>query len=106
MLVGGLVAFGVHKMSQQDAQRIEQHTGIPPEELEDEDLELAMEELGIPKQVVTPGDAEMDSTGSGAARSTPGGSDLDQLKKLAELHAQGILTDEEFAAKKAQILGI
>ena len=29
-----------------------------------------------------------------------------QLTELAQLHAQGILTDEEFAAKKAQILGI
>ncbi len=32
--------------------------------------------------------------------------DLDQLQQLADLHTQGILTDEEFAAKKAQILGI
>jgi hypothetical protein len=30
----------------------------------------------------------------------------EELTKLAQLHAQGILTDEEFAAKKAQILGI
>jgi len=29
-----------------------------------------------------------------------------QLTQLANLHAQGILTDEEFSAKKAQILGI
>jgi len=29
---------------------------------------------------------------------------LDQLKKLAELHAAGILTDDEFAAKKADLL--
>jgi hypothetical protein len=29
-----------------------------------------------------------------------------ELQKLADLHAQGILTDEEFSAKKAQILGI
>ena len=29
-----------------------------------------------------------------------------QLEQLADLHAKGILTDEEFAAKKAQILGI
>ncbi len=29
-----------------------------------------------------------------------------ELQQLADLHAQGILTDEEFAAKKAQILGI
>jgi hypothetical protein len=29
-----------------------------------------------------------------------------QLQKLAGLHAQGVLTDEEFAAAKAKILGI
>ena len=29
-----------------------------------------------------------------------------QLEQLADLHSKGILTDEEFAAKKAQILGI
>lgn len=29
-----------------------------------------------------------------------------QLQQLAALHAQGILTDEEFSAKKAQLLGI
>jgi Short C-terminal domain len=32
--------------------------------------------------------------------------DMAELKQIADLHAQGILTDEEFAAKKAQILGI
>jgi hypothetical protein len=29
-----------------------------------------------------------------------------QLQSLANLHAQGVLTDEEFAASKAKILGI
>ena len=29
-----------------------------------------------------------------------------ELTQLAQLHQQGILTDEEFSAKKAQILGI
>jgi hypothetical protein len=29
-----------------------------------------------------------------------------ELTQLAQLHSQGILTDEEFAAKKAQLLGI
>jgi Short C-terminal domain len=28
-----------------------------------------------------------------------------QLKEMAELHSQGILTDEEFSAQKAKILG-
>jgi hypothetical protein len=35
-----------------------------------------------------------------------GDADVAEIQKLADLHAQGILTDEEFAAKKAQILGI
>jgi hypothetical protein len=29
-----------------------------------------------------------------------------QLEQLADLHSKGILTDEEFAAKKTQILGL
>lgn len=111
MLVGGLVGFGAYKMSTQDADRIEQHTGIPPEELEDEDLEQAMDELGIEKQTITDADQEVgaEADAADAAPSVPsasGGDDLDQLQKLADLHAAGILTDEEFAAKKAQILGL
>ena len=30
---------------------------------------------------------------------------VEQLKQLADLHAQGILTDDEFAAQKAKLLG-
>src|SRR4051812_22231836 len=52
-LVGGMVAFGAHKMSQSQAEKIQEHTGVPPEELEDADLEAAMTELGIPKQELT-----------------------------------------------------
>jgi hypothetical protein len=111
LLVGGLVAFGAYKMSTRDAERIEEHTGVPPEELEDDELEQAMAELGIPQETVT---AEDQETGGGEpapsaaapAAEAGGGSDLDQLQKLADLHAQGILTDEEFAAKKKQILGL
>jgi len=31
--------------------------------------------------------------------------DFEQLKQLGELHAAGVLTDEEFAAAKAKALG-
>jgi hypothetical protein len=42
-----------------------------------------------------------------AAPAAPSEDDqLAQLEKLGDLHAKGILTDEEFSAKKAQILGI
>jgi hypothetical protein len=53
MLAGGMVAFGAHKMSERHARQIEEHTGVPPEELEDEDLEAAMVELNIPKEELT-----------------------------------------------------
>ncbi|MGH3161108.1 MAG: SHOCT domain-containing protein [Streptosporangiaceae bacterium] len=33
-------------------------------------------------------------------------SEIEQLKQFAALKDQGILTEEEFAAKKAQILGL
>ncbi len=37
----------------------------------------------------------------------PAAPDLNaELTQLAQLHDQGILTDEEFSAKKAQLLGI
>ncbi len=39
------------------------------------------------------------------APAAPAGDDtLSQLQKLGELHQQGILTDDEFAAQKAKIL--
>ena len=42
-----------------------------------------------------------------AAPAPPGGAQdvVEQIKQLADLHAQGILTDEEFAAQKAKLLG-
>jgi Short C-terminal domain len=41
------------------------------------------------------------------AAPAPAGEDsmIDQLKQFGELHEQGILTDEEFAAQKAKLLG-
>ncbi len=39
-----------------------------------------------------------------AAPAAGGASMIDQLKELGELKAQGILTEEEFAAQKAKLL--
>lgn len=56
------------------------------------------------------GQAVLSDAGSAAAPAAPpasaGVSDVpDQIKKLADLHAAGVLTDEEFNAKKAELLG-
>ena len=40
-----------------------------------------------------------------AAAPTPGPSLLDQLNQLDALHQQGALTDNEFTAAKAKLLG-
>jgi Short C-terminal domain len=45
--------------------------------------------------------AVKDAAGSNASASDP----LDRLGKLADLHDRGALTDAEFAAEKAKILG-
>jgi hypothetical protein len=112
LLVGGLVAFGAYKFSTRDADRIQEHTGVDPEEMDDAELEQAMQDLDIDPQKVTSADTEQGSQGSAPASSASsqpsrGGSTgyLDELTQLASLHEQGILTDAEFDTKKAQILG-
>jgi Short C-terminal domain len=39
------------------------------------------------------------------APAAPAADPIEQLKQLGELHQQGVLTDEEFAAQKAKLLG-
>ncbi len=39
-----------------------------------------------------------------APAAAPAQDNIAQLKELAELHQQGVLTDDEFAAQKAKIL--
>jgi hypothetical protein len=38
------------------------------------------------------------------APAAPQESNIEQLKQLADLHSQGVLTDEEFAVQKAKLL--
>lgn len=54
ILVGGAVllavggaAYGAVKLSQRDADRIEEHTGASVDELTEDELSTAMQELGI-----------------------------------------------------------
>jgi hypothetical protein len=114
MAVGGMVVLAATgtaaaiKMSKKDADRIEQHTGLPPEQLEDADLHEAMQELSIQGQPVT---AQDQAALAGAPPqqpppAAPQQSYLEELERLAGLRDRGILSDEEFAAKKKQLLGL
>jgi len=59
-------------------------------------------------EAAPPAPAPADETAApeAAAPEVAESSDIEQIKQLAALKDQGILTEEEFAAKKAQILGI
>jgi hypothetical protein len=113
-MVGGFVllaaggTYAAVKLSQQDAQRIEQHTGIPPDELEDADLEQAMQELNIQSEQLSAEDQAALGQGAPPAEPASAGetSYLEELEKLGELRDKGIITDEEFEAKKKQLLGL
>jgi len=114
VLVGGfivLAASGTYaaiKLSQQDAQRIEEHTGQPPDQLEDQDLEHAMQELNIQSQPLTDEDQAALGGSAPAAEGSPAAesSYLEELEKLGELRDKGIITDAEFEAKKKELLGL
>ena len=41
-----------------------------------------------------------------AAPAAPQDADVAKLQDLAQLHSQGVLSDEEFAAAKAKVLGL
>ena len=102
LLVGGMIALGYagYKMSKRDVQRVEEHTGKQADELTDEQLEQAMDQLGIEKETMT------DEEWAQAEKADAQPAYLDELQRLADLHKAGVLTDEEFAAKKMQVLGL
>ena len=104
LLIGGLVAFGIYKMSKRDAERIEEDAGKPPEEMTDAELEYEMEKLQIEKQYRDESDREIaeEDTTQGSVETDY----MDELEKLAKLKDDGIITKEEFETKKKQILGI
>ncbi len=107
LLVGGLVAFGAYKMSKKDAQRIEEHTGTNPEEMTDEELEKAMAELNIEKQYRDESDQEyVEEAPAQKGQEAGQPSYIDELERLSKLKDDGVITEEDFEAKKKQLLGL
>ena len=114
ILVGGMVllavggaAYGAVKLSQNDAQRIEEKTGQSVEDLSDEELTSAMSELGIESQELSDEDrAALDADSASAGETEAEPSYLDELEKLAGLRDQGLITEDEYEAKKKQLLGL
>jgi ribosomal protein L12E/L44/L45/RPP1/RPP2 len=126
IMVGGFVllavggaAYGAVKLTQKDSQRIEEHTGASVEELTEEELVAAMKDLGIQSIELDENDQAAISAESGQAASAapapaaqpapspaPSESYLDELEKLADLRDRGVISPEDYEAKKKQLLGI
>ncbi len=70
-------------MSSQQKKQIQSQTGKNPETMNEDELNSAMEKNGI--------DVSSDSQ-------------LEELEKLGRLKETGVLNEQEFEAKKAQIL--
>lgn len=107
ILVGGMIALGtaaVYKMSKKDVERVEEYTGKTAEELSDEELQAAIDDLQI--QVDELSDAEFAEVEKADAEEEAEDSYLDELERLSDLRDKGIITDEEFEAKKKQLLGL
>jgi membrane protease subunit (stomatin/prohibitin family) len=51
-------------------------------------------------------DAQQQAAAAQQQAAAPATDTTAELTKLADLHAQGVLTDEEFAASKKKLLGI
>jgi len=117
VLLGGDGSAPV-KLTEADAKRIQEETEQAPEDLEDSDLAEAMQELGIKSQPLTDEDRKalgMASTGQPAAApaaaapsaTPPAASSMEaQLKQISDLRDKGLISPEDYDAKKKQILGI
>ena len=108
LVAAGAAAYGAYKLTQRVVDQIEQHTGQSVDDMSDEQLQSAMNDLGIQSQELTDedraafdADSEYEEYDEG-----PQESNLDELEKLADLRDKGIITDEEFEAKKKQLLGL
>jgi hypothetical protein len=69
--------------------------------------QAAADQQAADQQTIADQQATLEAQAAPAAAAAPPVDDATaQLQNLASLHTQGILTDEEFAAAKAKILGI
>ena len=94
--VSGGVARRQQRRSQEQAEEYQ----------EDVDRAAAEQQAAAPPPPPPPPPGGAAAPTAGAPGTGITDENVEQLKKLAELKDQGILSEEEFAAKKARILGI
>ena len=115
LLILGAAAGVAYKLGKNQAQQIEEYTGYPPDQLSEEDLQAAMNDLNIQPEPLDEADRQAIAQESGqpapaapaAPASAPAQDDyISELQRLAGLRDAGIITNDEFEAKKKQLLGL
>ncbi len=124
LIVGGFVAFGIHEMRRQteeefpDVQFADYFGGardrvvgaVKSANLGERASKLRLPEVRRPSDGRRGGDRPSRCRAAAAPAATAAPADeedarLRRLAQLAELRDKGVLTDEEFAAEKARVLG-
>jgi L-fucose isomerase-like protein len=115
LLAAGGAATAI-KMSKDDAKKIEKETGVSVEELTEDELAAAMKKLNIQsieldendKAIVAKetGQESKNTLTSAPVKQNDQPSYLKELEQLKKLLDQGVITQEEFEAKKAQLLNL
>jgi hypothetical protein len=108
LLLGGAIvlggAYAGYKLSKRDADQIEEASGKSVDEMSDEELKQYMDERGIQAEEMTDNDhAYAEEMGKSSGDESD---NLDDLERLAHLKDEGVITEEEFEAKKKQLLGL
>lgn len=118
ILVVGAMAGVAYKLGKAEIQSLQEYTGVPPDQLSEDELKAAMQDLKIQSQPLDQqdlADVRLAQAGGGAptpqalppqSAPTGGESYLDELERLADLRDRGVITPEDFEAKKRQLLGL
>ncbi len=96
----------MYKMSKSQQQQVEQASGTPIEEMSDEEIQEYVEKYNIPVESLDDADKAAVAEAGDQEEYYDDEDYTEELENLAELHDKGILTDEEYEAKKKQILDI
>jgi Short C-terminal domain len=97
-VVGGGAYYAGRKMGQAADQR------AADEAYQDDRISRVEQQQGQPQQYGAPQQQQYAAPPQQAAPAGPP-SMADQLQQIAALHDQGVLSDDEFAAAKAKLLG-
>jgi hypothetical protein len=111
LLAGGYAAY---KLTTRDTEKIEDYTGKPAEDLTEEELVAAMDKLGIKSIELDENDQAYIEQADAEDASAPASSDapsdepdyINELEQLAQLRDEGVITEDDYDAKKKQLLGL